>query len=164
MKKKPLKILISLLIASLCLIACENFDRGMTNPTDARILITQVKNEIGTPTINRTQAISKTSTITQEPIKTPTLTPHQKSIAEMLAIVDAVEKYHADFGFYPASINDLIPAYISELPFTNEGYEIKYSLDETRYIYMVIFWMSDVQYCGFLKVENDWECGFYVEN
>ncbi len=103
-------------------------------------------------------------TSTSAPSHTATPSPRQQSIQEMLFVVDAVEKYQADYGFYPESINELIPTYISQLPFTNEGYEIKYSLDKTRYIYMVIFWISDIQYCGFLKVENDWECGFYAEH
>jgi|GEM_PF-3129544 hypothetical protein len=166
MKKILLIILITLWIVVFCLTACEYSDRGMINPTDTRILLTGVvvTNEVGISTITQTQLIPKTSTITQKLIQTPTISPHQKSIAEMLTVVDAVEKYYSNLGYYPASINDLIPSYINELPFTSEGYEIKYSLDEARYIYMVIFWISDIHYCGFLKVENDWECGFYAEH
>lgn len=109
MKKILLIILITLWIVVFCLTACEYSDRGMINPTDTRILLTGVvvTNEVGISTITQTQLIPKTSTITQKLIQTPTISPHQKSIAEMLTVVDAVEKYYSNLGYYPASINDL---------------------------------------------------------
>ncbi|HOD05237.1 MAG TPA: hypothetical protein PKH92_09360 [Anaerolineaceae bacterium] len=95
--------------------------------------------------------------------QSPTQTPREKSIQEMLAVVDAVENYHTDIGIYPTSITDLVPVYLAELPFTNEGFEITYSLHE-KYIYEVSFWPTTNRYCSFVKRDDYWECGFYVEH
>lgn len=102
-------------------------------------------------------------TSTPVPSHTATLSPRQQSIQEMLFVVDAVEKYKADYGFYPESINNLMPFYLAKLPFTNEGFEIIYRLHE-KYIYEVSFWPATNRYCSFVKRDDDWECGFYVEH
>jgi hypothetical protein len=104
-----------------------------------------------------------TLTIKQKPTQTPTMTPRQRSIQEMLVVVDAVELYFNDNGVYPASINDLIPYYLEELPFTNEGHEIWYEKDEQA-IYGVGFDPGPNNYCGYLKIYETWECGFYSEH
>lgn len=115
-------------------------------------------------TIKTLEKIIPTTLIsTPVPVHTATLSLRQQSIQEMLLVVDIVEKYHNDYGFYPESINDLIPVYLAELPFTNEGFEITYSLHE-KYIYEVSFWPATNRYCSFVKRDDHWECGFYVEH
>ena len=31
-------------------------------------------------------------------------------------VIDAIEDYHADYGYYPSSLDDLVPKYLSRLP------------------------------------------------
>lgn len=146
-------------LISCCLSACCRAPDEMAQPTVESAPITDNANSTMMPTLAQLPTIIPMLSFTQ----TPTYTPRQKSIVEMMEIVSVVEEYHDDFGVYPASINDLIPAYLTELPFTNEGFEIKYNLDETRYIYMVMFWISNTHYCAYLRTDNEWECGFYAE-
>lgn len=142
------KYLKTLLLFLLCLTACTSPLMGKTQPVVSSTPFPELEAETITPTPSFTQ--------------TPTFTLRDKSISEMLAVVDVVERYYDDFGYYPKSMNDLIPTYLAEIPYTSEGFEIKYSLDETRYIYSVKFWIADNRLCAYVKIENEWECGFTV--
>jgi hypothetical protein len=95
-------------------------------------------------------------------VHTLTLNPRQISIQEMLAVVEVVEKYYAAFGYYPKSIDDLIPEYLDKKPFTNEGFEILY-FQHKLFIYVVKFYPAKNNYCSYTKNDGTWECGFFVE-
>jgi len=108
------------------------------------------------PAINSPQSWTVTP-----PLPTQTLTLHPITIGkiELMAVVEAVEKYYADHGDYPDLITDLIPGYIAQLPYTFDGHEIWYEPSETQ-IYRVGFEPSDKQYCVYLREDDYLECGF----
>lgn len=114
-------------------------------PTITLIPFFPTKNNTGMPSSN--------------PSVTPTLTTIQKNIQKMLDVVESVEKYFDDYGKYPSSIEELIPYYLDEIPFTIDGYEIVYKTNKV-YIYKVGFYPEQYKYCSYLKINNDWECGF----
>ncbi|PKO15875.1 MAG: hypothetical protein CVU39_10170 [Chloroflexi bacterium HGW-Chloroflexi-10] len=101
-------------------------------------------------------------TITYSPAIILTIDSIKKGKEKVYVVVDAVEKYYDDFGHYPGTINDLIPDYLPELPYTSEGYEIIYELSD-YYIYAVGYY-PERRYCAFTKHKELWECGFYSEH
>jgi len=108
------------------------------------------------PAINSPQSWTVTP-----PLPTQTLTLHPITIGkiELMAVVEAVEKYYADRGDYPDLITDLIPGYIAQLPYTFDGHEIWYERNEYQ-TYEVGFDPSERKYCVYLKKDNYLECGF----
>jgi len=75
-------------------------------------------------------------------------------------IVKAIEKYHKETSQYPNDLDELIPIYLSELPFTITGQQFGFRLVEPQ-IYYLSFLLGRREgrfactYMGDLKA---WEC------
>lgn len=126
-----------------------------------------------TPTLTPTL----TPTVTITPSFTPTLTavPTQSLLDREIAdgiqrgnqIIKAIETYYAEKGAYPASLDDLNPRYLAEIPLTVNGRPYFYRLFEaTGPMAPEIYWLafraetrSNVT-CTYLRRLDYWDCNF----
>ena len=131
MKAKHICVFTCLILLACLLSACN-----IGTPIDTEDILNQE-----TPSATITYSSSSTQRfIATLVLPTQTLTPHPITIGknELMVVVSAVEKYYDEHGSYPNSINDLIPGYIAQLPYTSDGFEIWYKLSETQ-VYRVGF-------------------------
>jgi len=140
-----------------------------------------------TLTLTPTRTVSPTSTTTS--VRTPTLTltlastpgqlfpssvtgtPAGPEINEGIAIgnqiVRAIEVYNLDQGHYPSKLNDLVPAYLTEIPVTSTGQEYFYRLfDPNDPLAPEIYWLAfrvieqENVTCTYLRRLGYWDCNF----
>ena len=45
-------------------------------------------------------------------------------------VLDAIEAYEADYGWYPGRLEVLLPRYLSRIPTTSSGREFRYERDD----------------------------------
>lgn len=62
---------------------------------------------------------------------------------------------------YPESVEEMIPDYLQEVPYTHQGFEIFYKYGHPIWIYEVYFYPNWNQYCSYIRGEDLQECGFY---
>jgi hypothetical protein len=74
-------------------------------------------------------------------------------------IIVALHHYEQDNNRFPASLGDLVPIYIEEIPKTSGGKEFFYSTSELRGFYLS-FKVRTRYGCGFSTRLEQWECGY----
>jgi hypothetical protein len=110
----------------------------------------------------------------------PTLNPTQSAVGEEFqtnldrgdAIINALEGYSQDTGYYPGELAVLVPAYLNEIPLTAAGEAFQYTFlnaisSPTRDAYLLTFNMHGIDsgcvYHGGHEDEflaEGWECSF----
>jgi hypothetical protein len=144
--------LVLLLILLLTCISCSNNDASMRSTPSLINTSTKI--------IKVTQTVKS---IVETLTPTSTLTPLQQSIQEMYEVVDLIELYFQDNGEYPEAIENIIPEYLDELPYTSEGQEIWYRTHPIL-IYRVGFFYKDHEACSYHKSGDYYECGPFWES
>jgi hypothetical protein len=152
---------------------------GAATPTEFRLptrvvtfAATPTPLRLGTPTPTPTGAVTATRTATASPTATPSRTPTVTPTATETAplpppvqqeigagielgyqIVQAIEDYNQAEGQYPAGLAALIPAFLPELPVTENGQE---------YFYRRFDAVSGVEHatCTYLRRLDYWDCNF----
>jgi hypothetical protein len=77
------------------------------------------------------------------------------------SIIAALERYHAQEGVYPATLDDLVPSYLVEAPPTPEGIsEIRYRLRATSFELQFKYIGPGVNTCVYTP-ETGWTCSGY---
>lgn len=82
-------------------------------------------------------------------------------------VVQAIEAYTRAEGFYPATLDDLSPDYLSELPFTSTDQAFFYRVFErTTIMSPEIYWVSfrvasqSNLTCTYYRRIQYWDCNF----
>lgn len=150
--------------------------------------VTPTRTLVSTPTAAHTQA----STVTLRPTATssPTATPSpdlasrttsvptsatrltvdletEDGIERGNQVVEAIEAYTRARGFYPATLDDLVPDFLPELPFTISGQAFFYRVfDRTTVMSPEIYWVSfrvvsqSNVTCTFYRRLQYWDCNY----
>jgi hypothetical protein len=81
-------------------------------------------------------------------------------------IVIAIEQYKVDKGYYPSSLSDLLPKYLSEIPKTYSGDDFRYNKLVPSSLmnwdpYLVSFDLTNAKNvgCAYSRFYKKWECG-----
>lgn len=135
-----------------------------------------IKTSTVTPSPTATSAPTPTST----PSRISSATPGSASAAPVTVefeiedgkergdrIVQAIEAYTSAKGFYPASLDDLVPDYLSEPPFTVTDQPFIYRVfDRTTVMSPEIYWVSfrvagqSNLTCTYYRRLQYWDCNF----
>jgi hypothetical protein len=139
-----------------------------------------------TPTPTRTFTIMPTSTATLQPattapsILTFTATPARNPGTSLpvdaeieigfergTQIVQAIEAYIQERGFYPASLENLVPDYLPSIPVTGAGQPFYYRVFERTTVMSVeIYWVAfrvtaqDNLTCTYYRRLDHWDCNY----
>jgi len=161
-------------------------DFGSKNSTPTIVALnTPQSNFTSTPTHSVTMTASPSSTATLTSTNTPSYTPSPTSTSIPTAtstpenlevtsgittgdkIVEAIERYYVDQGFYPATLNDLMPTYLPELPTTLTEQPYYYRMFESTHpMASEIYWLSfrvidqSNTTCTYLRRLQYWDCNF----
>ena len=141
------------------------------------ILLTATRAFVPLPTFTLTQVPTQTASLTATPTatttttSTPTGTPTSQEIDGGIAIgngiVQAIEHYAFDRGHYPASLTDLLPAYLPGIPLTLTGQQYFYrSFDAAHLLAGEGYWLafrvieSEHLTCTYLRRLAYWDCNY----
>lgn len=82
-------------------------------------------------------------------------------------IIQAIEAYHTSKGAYPATLADLSPTYLNELPMTSTGQAYFYRLfDASSPLAAEVYWVSfrainqDHVACTYFRRLDYWDCNY----
>lgn len=161
---------------------------SLATPTTATRPPTRVSTASPTQTLvpTRTFTVTPAPTTTSRPTSTSTLSrnstatlsasastrsPADAEINDGIArgnqIVQAIEAYTQSNGFFPASLTDLVPTYLTELPVTISGEPFFYRVFErTTVMAPEIYWVSfrvmsqEHVTCTYYRRLEYWDCNF----
>jgi hypothetical protein len=80
-------------------------------------------------------------------------------------LVKLVDDYYRDFGKHPEHLDNLVPAYISEIPKTLSGKEFSFEQIEGD-IYYLSFPVTNKELrtiCSYIKRLERWDCSVFLE-
>jgi hypothetical protein len=82
-------------------------------------------------------------------------------------IIMAIESYHKANGVYPPTLNELSPAFLSNLPITSTGQAYFYRLfDGSSPLASDVYWVSfrainqDHVACTYFRMLDYWDCDY----
>ena len=146
-------------------------------------LSTSTTPPVGASTSTPLPSSSSTQANTQSPTPTPTTPPTETAIptttetpvsqeieggiATGNEIVLAIEHYYLDHGYYPAALDDLLPAYLSSIPITSMGQTYFYRFFDGAHPmaaegYWLSFRVSEQENltCTYLRRLEYWDCNY----
>jgi hypothetical protein len=121
------------------------------------------------PTQTATRTPTATTTMTQS-----TITPFSSLDQEIKTgiergnkVIQAIEAYHTSKGVYPPTLNELSPAYLSDIPITSTGQAYFYRLFEgSSPLAADVYWVSfrainqDHVACTYFRRLDYWDCDY----
>jgi hypothetical protein len=147
-------------------------------PTSAQTA-TLIPASVTIPTKTATLTSLPTATVTRTPTATITSTSSINTPASSLAqeihtgiergnrIIMAIEAYHKAKGTYPPTLNELSPAFLSDLPITSTGQAYFYRLfDGSSPLASDVYWVSfrainqDHVACTYFRMLDYWDCNY----
>jgi hypothetical protein len=123
------------------------------------------------PTPKVTSTATSAATLTLTPIANKTQWPVDEEIRLGIergnTVVQAIETYNQNQGFYPAVLGDLVPAYLPEIPVTISGQQFFYRVFErttvmSPEIYWVAFKVVSQNHltCTYFRRLEYWDCNY----
>lgn len=78
-------------------------------------------------------------------------------------VIDALEKFHAARGDYPASLPELIPTYLPQLPERATAFQLQYArVSATDYTLAFSYAGPGMNHCTYKGQSKAWSCyGYY---
>jgi hypothetical protein len=153
---------VAFVVLCLCLASCLCSSKDMDNPSATSDEVIEPSPVITT--------IEKTSTPTLQGVEfesttvsnTPTLTPNEISVQEMLEVAKIIDLFYEDHSRYPSDLSELIPDYLLEAPVTSYGQEIWYREDQ-NFDYVIGFPLTEWTTCVYLKAKDYYECSWNTD-